>query len=354
MKLRSLELLRGLAALAVVLHHATLAFKEVPALGYGGYHGGFIFPGIPGVEFFFVLSGFVMVIAHGGEAGRFLGIARFAWRRICRIYPLYWLVMAILFFQVSALPWFTPARVVDWLALMPAYHRQLEPFTNLLAVAWTLRLEIGFYLLFAMVMLPAIGPLILGAWIAGTIIQTWFGAPLPPLVADLLNPFGVEFLCGMAAGYAFRRLRADWRAAAYLLAAAIPLLAGYWHGSHGGLDYGTPDTRLAAGAGFAALILGLAWFEATGLLCLGAWAAAAGELSYPLYISHLLTVTAISRYAPALLHPSPAAQLVPNAMMAIEVAAALSLAALLTWGFDRPARRLLRGQHLWRHSAKTV
>ncbi len=39
----------------------------------------------------------------------------------------------------------------------------------------------------AVLILPLIGPLVLGGWIAGTVIQTWFGAPLLQDAAELLT-----------------------------------------------------------------------------------------------------------------------------------------------------------------------
>ena len=74
MKLRSLQVLRAVAAVAVVSVHAQLGER-----------------GTAGVDLFFVISGFII--------GRVM-IGRSAWEfardRIWRIYPIYW---------VALLPW---------------------------------------------------------------------------------------------------------------------------------------------------------------------------------------------------------------------------------------------------------
>ena len=70
MRLRSIQVLRGIAAMAVVAHHAF----DGPRLGAAG------------VDLFFVISGFIMATCTGARSpGQFL--ADRAWR----IYPL-WLI----------------------------------------------------------------------------------------------------------------------------------------------------------------------------------------------------------------------------------------------------------------------
>tara|TARA_R100001460_G_scaffold91283_1_gene133035 strand:+ start:417 stop:704 length:288 start_codon:yes stop_codon:yes gene_type:complete len=56
----SLQIGRAVAALLVVLHHATLGSRKF----YGEAFGGFWGFGNIGVDFFFVLSGFIIYWAH--------------------------------------------------------------------------------------------------------------------------------------------------------------------------------------------------------------------------------------------------------------------------------------------------
>ena len=343
------ELLRGLAALSVVLHHATLALRETPALGYDGFHGGWVFPGDPGVEFFFVLSGFVMVLSHGRDAGSLRGLARFAWRRVCRIYPTYWLVMALILSWAWRIPWITGPRVLSWLALLPDFHDVLDPYANLLAVAWTLRIEIGFYLMFALCLLPRVGRLLLALWVGATIVHTWRplllpGLGVPVFTLDLINPFCIEFLCGMAAALIWRRHVGTRAVALAALTLGGALIALYLRQTDGGYGFATAWTRPTIGVGVGLALLGLGWLEQHGVLRPGRFAAVAGILSYPLYVSHLLAFDWLKSRLPRLLHPSPAAWLPDSAMIAIFAIAALLLSALLAWGFDRPVQALLRGR----------
>ena len=52
--------------------------------------------GYAGVEFFFVLSGFIMVLVHRRDFGQPSKALVFMRKRVVRIYPIYWLVMAFL------------------------------------------------------------------------------------------------------------------------------------------------------------------------------------------------------------------------------------------------------------------
>ena len=64
MKLQSIQILRGMAALLVVIYH--IRAMEILAIGKNGLQelpllNGFISNGYAGVDLFFVISGFIMV-----------------------------------------------------------------------------------------------------------------------------------------------------------------------------------------------------------------------------------------------------------------------------------------------------
>ena len=83
---------RGVAALLVLVFHAERAVSLPQYLGHQPL-GGITGFGHAGVDFF-VLSGFIIyAVRHGdiGQPGRF---ARYAGRRLSRIYPPYWVVTA--------------------------------------------------------------------------------------------------------------------------------------------------------------------------------------------------------------------------------------------------------------------
>jgi len=89
---RSLEAIRGIAALAIVLYHLD------DRLGLPFYFDNFYI----GVDLFFVLSGFVIFHVYGGQINDRTGYARFLWLRFARVYPLHFAtLLAFVAFQAA-------------------------------------------------------------------------------------------------------------------------------------------------------------------------------------------------------------------------------------------------------------
>ena len=334
--------MRGLAALSVVLAHSDASIGGNHDLPFSRWHG-FSLPGTAGVEFFFVLSGFVMAASHGGEIGQGGDAGRFLWKRFCRIYPLYWLVLAIPLYRFWGAPVVTPEAVVAWFSLLPVR------FDNLVVVAWTLRQEVTFYLLFALCLLPRAGRAVLAAWIGGT-LAWWLWRPALPfgggaatVVAHVFNPFNFEFFAGLLAGWLLPRATIPpWAACALL---PLALLAILWRMSLDGWGaaYGPAAAQVVYGAGYAAIILALASLERDGVLRFQPRAArlalAAGAVSYPLYLTHLTTLDAVAGIIGPL---GLAARIGPDATFALLVAAAAAMAWLVTAFIDQPIQQALR------------
>lgn len=135
----SLTGLRFLAALAVVFFHAVPAFIHVPAIRNVATLGQF------GVDFFFVLSGFVLSWSYdpARSTRTFYGL------RFARIYPLH-----ILMFLVAA--WVglrgTWGAAVLNVTLLQAWAHDDRVLLAFNAPAWTLSCEVFFYALFPYVM----------------------------------------------------------------------------------------------------------------------------------------------------------------------------------------------------------
>lgn len=343
MKLRSIEALRGLAAFSVAVAHCDAMIAESPALPFRHPWHAIAVPGTAGVEFFFVLSGFVMAVAHRADLAHGGNIPRFLWRRFVRIYPLYWVVLAVPLYRFWGAPLLSPDAIAAWLSLLPIRT------DNLLVVAWTLRQEVTFYAVLALCLLPRVGRAVLALWIVATAIR-WFVVPLPPmgplptiLVSHLLSLFNFEFFAGLLAGTLLPRWPRSPGLGWLLAGAGAGLVAVRMAIDSWGAVYGPPEARLVYGAGYAAILLGLASLEGQGALRFGraaAWGAGvAGALSYPLYLSHLLTLDYVAMWA----GPSGwAAALGPGLTVALLLAVALAVAAALSVLVDRPIQRLAR------------
>lgn len=138
--LANIQVLRGIAAMAVVALHVSYP------IFFGLRAGDF------GVDLFFVISGFVMTHIVSTDPTHFLR------RRIVRIVPLYWLITLLLFVVVLVLPEAfrnTEADVshlIRSLLFIP-YERGDGQWVPILYLGWTLNYEAYFYLLIGVALL---------------------------------------------------------------------------------------------------------------------------------------------------------------------------------------------------------
>ncbi len=150
-----IQVFRGIAALAVALHHSAhrvQALPDVVGAVQPFWLGRFVNMevGAVGVDLFFVISGFIMTYTTPRAAAPRPG--PFLRRRFIRIYPLYW-ICSFIALAVLASRWvqgmkYGPLAIAQSLLLYPTlYQDSVRPV--LLPQGWTLIYEVIFYLLFA-------------------------------------------------------------------------------------------------------------------------------------------------------------------------------------------------------------
>jgi exopolysaccharide production protein ExoZ len=143
-----IQTFRGLAAILVLLFHVTSNFQKMMP------HQTFLFSvfkfGFAGVDFFFVLSGFIICYSSYKviQSGRYF---KYIINRFIRIYPIYWVVFLFLLLPHILLPHFyNTSYPINWesvssaLLLLPN-HEMIN------GVSWTLTFEVFFYLLFILI-----------------------------------------------------------------------------------------------------------------------------------------------------------------------------------------------------------
>src|ERR1039458_4980160 len=213
-EIKSLQYGRGIAALLVCLFHYEGAMNQIQtgsgSLESSGFE--FIFrAGHSGVEFFFILSGFIIFHAHRIDLGRPRRLGNFYWKRAIRILPMFWLIVipfGLAVLAISSHDVLTLGRFLLDILLIP------REGTLTLPAAWTLQHEVVFYVLF--------GILILNKRLGIVALLLWQLACLIVLVFDLLPQdyllpattyfgyYNFGFLFGIA--IAFLEERADLRA----------------------------------------------------------------------------------------------------------------------------------------------
>jgi peptidoglycan/LPS O-acetylase OafA/YrhL len=359
-KLNALTTLRFLAALHVVIFH-----MRVVGILTGGpwWFQNFAGIGYIGVNFFFVLSGFILVYTYSGSS---LSPRRFWQARFARIYPAYALSLLLsapfFFFAVRSLdiPFYAWSKQHLWAAcaltvtLLQSWFPQAALTWN--SVCWSLSVEAFFYLVFPVLLLWTAGTtprrLVIGiaGWSLLSLILSLLYIFVHPDGADKVNSGETtllwknilsfnpmvrlpEFIVGVLAGRLFvsasaknnRRLATPLFLGGVLVVAAIALLAGEM-----------PRPLISAGflsPAFAAVIYGLALRPAWASFLGARFLVLLGDASYSLYLLHSFVIRRIFDAMPSL----------PWSLRAfLSFAAAVAASLLSFYLVEEPGRKFLR------------
>jgi peptidoglycan/LPS O-acetylase OafA/YrhL len=145
--INSLQALRGIAALMVLLFHLTEALYQTASINFLG---GFFRFANSGVEIFFVLSGFIIsYTAHHLISTK--RVKEYVFKRFIRVYPIYWI--AITFFIVPAIVFeLNSGYVFSFYNLLSTYMLFPE-HPMIYGVSWSLSHEVYYYALFALLII---------------------------------------------------------------------------------------------------------------------------------------------------------------------------------------------------------
>jgi len=329
-QLLSLQAGRAFAAILVVVHHAALL------------SGTFSFnAGRFGVEFFFVLSGIVILSAHWDDIGNPHAVRSFAWKRFRRIYPVYWIVLLpqllwIVTYPRTQNPW----QRDPWVILSSILLIHIHSFHTTVTVAWTLFHEILFYAFFAVLILNRrVGIILMVLWL----IPSFFAFNQPaPYGNHFFSPLHLIFAFGILAAWIMRSPRIPGPALLLLSGTALFTWACCVAQIRENI---TDGYNLLAGFGAMLITLGLVEYERRGQLRVYAWLALLGDASYSIYLVHYPLLFALAPRAVAFL-PQHHIPLVPTMVLLtlLPVAAGLLFHLLL----ERPLLRWMGG---FRHPA---
>ncbi len=284
---------RGVAALSVLLYHANVITS---APKYFGHEVAPMFrAGGSGVEFFFVLSGLIMVLAHRTELGAKNSMLKFWWKRFRRIYLPLWVVLGGLVGALLLLPSVIPGGTAPLKTTIAAFLVIPMPDERILAVEWTLRHEIMFYLLFSvMLWKPRLGLGLIVLWSLASIFAAIF--PLHYPLSFIFDPVHLLFLFGMAAAYFVSR-GFVYRPLA-LFVCGLTIFAAVWIAiCVGWVTQEHPSARWGLGFGAALSLVGAIGLERHGRMKAPLWLVFLGEASYSIYLVHYPVLSLASKVA---------------------------------------------------------
>ena len=290
--------------------------------------------GNAGVDFFFVLSGFIIFHVHRRDIGNPGRVGHYLWRRITRIYPMYWAVTGlIILMTVLKRDWanLAPGHVATSLLILPYTE---EP---LLGVGWTLTHEVLFYAVFAgLILSRRAGLLLVLAWLALTAVE--LVAPSGRMLVQFLaDPYHLEFGFGALAALALARTSS--RQAGIIAVAGIALfLAAGALVDLGRLTGNEPVCRVVLGGASALILYGVSVCEREGWIKVPRWAAFLGAASYSIYLVHTIFIG----WAARILFKIPQTHDLPNLSTLVICSIAIASGCLAYQFVERPLQNAVR------------
>jgi peptidoglycan/LPS O-acetylase OafA/YrhL len=289
-RLYEIDLLRISAALAVVVYHYTFS-------GYARHLTSIAYPalsvvtryGYLGVDMFFTVSGFVVLLSAWGRRPH-----EFVISRIVRLYPAYWvavtLTTVIALTLSQGLFTVTPLQYIANMTMLNA----VAHIANVDVVYWTLYAEIRFYLLvFVLAWIGISRSRVIAAlwtWLAATaVIESHV---LPASLATTLDilvqsQWSHYFIAGMALCLIYRT-GFSWQLGAILAIAyanAVYQAINFGHNVASRYHQSLHSAVIAAVVTVIFVVMTLIALRVTRRLG-RPWFAVAGALTYPLYLVH--------------------------------------------------------------------
>jgi exopolysaccharide production protein ExoZ len=273
-KITGIQAARGFAALVVVIRHTCPAFLL----------------GSAGVDIFFVISGFVMVVSSEKLYERPGAWKIFLQRRIIRIVPLYWFITFIVAYLTRRD--FEAWHILPSLFFIPFEHNGST--LPIVSPGWSLNLEMYFYAIFAVFLFlrPAWSALAVTVVISLPLLLRLFASDLGILITQYYaNPIVLEFCAGMWLALLWRRgFRLSALSAVSLAIVALCIFSASVLFADPWMEH---LWKLAA----VLLVAAVAFGPSPPLAKVADFG---GDISYSLYLSHYLIII-----EPVVLWPTP-------------------------------------------------
>ncbi len=334
----TIEALRGLAATAVVLCHAARHLDKsltTPRLA------DIYKPGVAGVDLFFVISGFIILQTHRSDIGQPKRLTHYAGRRFTRVWPLYWVALALTMLMDFAGSHGLPAarELFVSVLLLPARHAPI------LGIAWTLQFEVFFYGVFALLIVNrTAGRAVLLTWLCCIAVSSAGASLAGMLPPQCTSIYGLEFLMGMASAELLHRGQVCAPRTLAIAGSTLFVLALVLAGC-GQLDPFAQAARLVFGATAAVLVAGLAALEASsceaGRPVSPRWLSVLGGASYSIYLFQFVFIGLAWQI---ILRASVAQSFSRVVLFLVLSAVAVCGGVVVSIGVEKPLLRAIRGR----------
>lgn len=312
-KFDNIQVLRGVAALAVVMCHAWQTNLQYTS-GLSRVPHSLVEYLVSGVDLFFVISGFV--ILYTTQKSR-LSAKDFAIRRAQRIVPMYWLLTIVFFAVLLFMPQLKSAQINNWTKFLASLTFTAGVFglgNPVIYPGWTLEYEMGFYVLTTVTLLvlpkrpwPVVA-------IALTVLQMahWV---IPPALDSLSFEFATNrIILSFLGGIVVAQLALEGRpgiveGGAFLIGLISAIVEDP---TQRAVMYGLPSALVVYLAVKSRSTWGNRWFVKL------------GDASYAIYLVHVFLIALVGKVSRSI-SPTLDADLLATVMLLMPIAAGLLL-----------------------------
>jgi exopolysaccharide production protein ExoZ len=346
----SIQLLRGLAAVSVVIFHAALTLKSQSEDSFSLAEPYVLSRTflceilMSGVDVFFIISGFIMVYTVDRFLNKSGGAVDFLKRRIIRIVPAYWIVYLYLVDHYPYILFKDYVALAKSVFFIPQFNESglVHPMHG---VGWTLQYEMFFYAMFAIAILGGrkrylaiITAEIGGVLILANILRSYEfdGA----FIAFLSDSVIIEFLFGCFLAWG---LRNGWRVSrrcgiAVIAASLILFCINQYAFSQSPRLWcrGIPSLVLVSGA----LAFDYGRFRRSNMFTV------LGDASYSIYLIHTILLWNWVREPLSIFGIRSSNGFTTDAIILLSTLACSIVGIIFFWGVERPLFAFCRRQFI--------
>jgi peptidoglycan/LPS O-acetylase OafA/YrhL len=236
-----------------------------------------------------------MLIVHRKDIGQPRSVGSFVWKRFRRIYPFFWVILAVTMGLVWRFPSIGQPFYRDPAVLLQSFALAGEdPLHAVVFVSWTLWHEVIFYAICASVIVwPKAGIPIFVIWTAACAVLEFVDIPVfwPGYMTGFIN---ILFAFGVVVGLLLTRYRLPKPSLILFAGVVLFLGTGVW------VDLApVPEwlTHVLFGLGGALALAGGVEVERSGGWTAPAWLVLLGGASFSIYLSHILTLSFLAKGA---------------------------------------------------------
>lgn len=246
-----------------------------------------------GVDFFFVLSGFMIFYLFRKHFGNRSKAKSFLYGRFTRIYPFYWIVLTLIVPVYFLMPDFGEGWERDPLVILKSYLLIHQSHPPVLGVAWSLCHTVLFYLVFSLLFFsPRLSGVIVSLWLSVAVANALLLIPHNSIIIDFLFSYTlIKFALGCLLAFLVMNYRIHYGKTMVLIGViGFPLT---WIN----YVYGFIDTHVSLGYTIFSclIILGLSSIDMKREIKIPKLLNYLGLASYSLYLINQPTISVMSK-----------------------------------------------------------